>query len=30
MTLHIINFTGPINASTCGQTIEKAALAVQS
>ncbi|CAM3232827.1 Clp protease [Pseudomonas floridensis] len=29
MTLHIINLTGPINASTCGQLIEKASLAVQ-
>ena len=29
MTLHVINFTGPINASTCGQLIDKAALAVQ-
>lgn len=29
MTTHVINFTGPINASTCGQLIEKASLAVQ-
>lgn len=29
MTLHIINFTGPINASTCGQLIEKTSLAIQ-
>lgn len=29
MTLHVINFTGPINASTCSQLIEKASLAVQ-
>lgn len=29
MTIHIINFTGPINASTCGQLIDKASLALQ-
>ncbi|HZX16530.1 MAG TPA: ATP-dependent Clp protease proteolytic subunit [Pseudomonas sp.] len=29
MPLHVINFTGPINASTCSQLIEKASLAVQ-
>jgi ATP-dependent protease ClpP protease subunit len=29
MPVHVINFTGPINASTCGQLIEKASTAVQ-
>lgn len=29
MTVHIINFTGPINASTCGQLIAQSSLAVQ-
>jgi len=29
MTVHIINFTGPITASTCGQLIEKGSQAVQ-
>jgi ATP-dependent protease ClpP protease subunit len=29
MRPYIINFTGPINASTCGQLIAKASLAVQ-
>lgn len=29
MPLHAINFTGPINASTCSQLIEKATVAVQ-
>lgn len=29
MTTHVINFTGPINASTCGQLIDKASLAVE-
>lgn len=29
MPLHIINFTGPVTASTCSQLIEKASLAVQ-
>jgi len=29
MPVHVINFTGPINASTCGQLIEKASAAVQ-
>lgn len=29
MSVHVINFTGPINASTCGKLIEKASLAVE-
>ncbi|KAE9653502.1 ATP-dependent Clp protease proteolytic subunit [Pseudomonas fluorescens] len=29
MPLHVINFTGPVTASTCSQLIEKASLAVQ-
>ena len=29
MTIHVINFTGPIKASTCRQLIEKASVAVQ-
>ncbi|CAH0312273.1 ATP-dependent Clp protease proteolytic subunit [Pseudomonas glycinis] len=29
MPVHVINFTGPINASTCGQLIDKASLAVK-
>ena len=29
MTIHVINFTGPINASTCGQLIEKTSLAIE-
>ena len=29
MTVHVINFTGPINASTCRQLMEKASQAVQ-
>lgn len=29
MPLHVINFTGPVNASTCSQLIEKASLTVQ-
>ena len=29
MPVHVINFTGPINASTCGQLIDKASIAVQ-
>lgn len=29
MTVHVINFTGPINASTCSQLIEKSSIAVQ-
>jgi ATP-dependent protease ClpP protease subunit len=29
MPIHVINFTGPINASTCAQLIEKASVAVQ-
>ncbi|RAU47457.1 MULTISPECIES: ATP-dependent Clp protease proteolytic subunit [unclassified Pseudomonas] len=29
MTVHIINFTGLINSSTCGQVIEKASLAIE-
>jgi ATP-dependent protease ClpP protease subunit len=29
MPLHVINFTGPITASTCSQLIEKASVAVQ-
>jgi ATP-dependent protease ClpP protease subunit len=29
MPVHVINFTGPINASTCGRLIEKAFLAVK-
>ncbi|WP_339413005.1 MULTISPECIES: ATP-dependent Clp protease proteolytic subunit [unclassified Pseudomonas] len=29
MSLHVITFTGPINASTCSQLIEKASVAVQ-
>lgn len=29
MTTHLINFTAPINASTCGQLIEKCSSAVQ-
>lgn len=29
MSLHIINFTGPVTASTCRQLLEKASLAVE-
>ncbi|RRV03775.1 Clp protease [Pseudomonas sp. v388] len=29
MTTHLIHFTAPINASTCGQLIEKCSVAVQ-
>jgi len=29
MPLHIINFTGPVNASTCSQLIEKSSTAVK-
>lgn len=29
MTTHIINFTAPINSTTCGQLIDKASAAVQ-
>jgi ATP-dependent protease ClpP protease subunit len=30
MTVHVINFTAPINSTTCGQLIEKSSVAIES